>query len=140
MTDHVAPRPVEDFRLEVMMNLANGDIDLDVVDAAGRRPVIVALDDEHLATLIRRIENVGGYANVFARGTHVRQVSVIRSESALFENEADDLSVEAPAGTVSVGAFLDYVSIQAHGVKVPAVLRADEPGATARHARDVAFA
>lgn len=140
MSDVFVPSEIDAFRVEVMMNLATSDIRLDIVDDRGEVPVVVALDDEPLSVLMRRIANTGGFANVFARGPHVRQVSFVRAESSLFEKDADDMVAdEAPSGAVTVGAFLDYVETQSDGVNIPAVLPS-AMGATVRDARDVVFA
>lgn len=131
---------LDDFRLEVMMNLGLSDIALDVVDEDGNRPVVVALDDESLATLMRRVATVGGYANVFSRGVGiVRRVAIMRTESAIFADDAEDMTVDAPSGLSTVGAFLDYVASQRHGVKIPAILPRVQQPATARHASEVQF-
>lgn len=131
---------IEEFRVEVLMNLATGDFPLDIVDERGEMPVVVALDEEPLEVLMRRVANTGGYANVFAKGEHaIRQASVLRRESALYEADADDMTVEAPAGHVTVGAFLDYVRTQEHGVNIPAILPAQAIPATVRDAREVEF-
>lgn len=131
---------IEEFRLDVMTNVATGALKLDVVDAEGRTPVVVALDEEQLATLMLRVANIGGYANVFSRGTSgVRQVSVIRAESSLYERDADDMTIEMPSGAVTIGAFLDYVATQKNGVTVPAILKHDT-GAMLRDAKAVQLA
>lgn len=49
----------------MLINLGLQMIDLDVVDPEGKHPVVAALAGESLATLMRRIEMIGGYANVF---------------------------------------------------------------------------
>jgi hypothetical protein len=139
MADAFVLSDLDRFRVAVMMNLATSDLRLDIVDEHGETPVVVALDDESLATLMRRVANTGGYANVFARGAHVRQVSVLRAESALFESVADDMTAEAPSGAVTVGAFLDYVETQKNGVNIPAVIPS-AMSATVRNPRDVVFA
>lgn len=130
---------IDQFRVEVMMNLATGNFPLDIVDVNGQSPVVAVLDREPLAVLIRRVANTGGYANVFAKGVNVRQVSVLRSESALFEAHADDMTGEAPSGAVTVGAFLDYVSTQKNGVRIPAILPTPSVSATVRDAREIEF-
>jgi hypothetical protein len=129
------------FRLDVMMNLSTGEIPLNVVDVDGRRPVIAALESELLSTLMHRVHAIGGYANVFVSdgGDRVRQVSVIRGESAFFADVADDMVAEAPSGIVHVGTFLDYVATQEHGVMVPAILRDEQPSKL-QDAREVSFA
>ncbi len=121
---------IEEFRLDVMTNVATGALKLDVVDTVGRTPVVVALDEEQLATLMLRVANIGGYANVFSRGPGgVRQVSVIRAESSLYERDADDMTTDMPSGAVTIGAFLDYVaqknctaSSKRGGSDIPAIL------------------
>lgn len=130
---------LDEFRFELMMNLSTNDVPLTVVDVDGRVPVVAALEHELLATLMHRVYAVGGYANVFVAGSsRIRQVSVIRGESALFADVADDMVSEAPSGVVHIGAFLDYVATQEHGVMVPAILRSEMPSRL-QDPRDVSF-
>ena len=129
------------FWTEVLVNLADQDITLDITDSNGECPVVVALDEERLAVLMRRVEGVGGFANVFSRGKRlVRQVSVLRASDALFEAEAENMTAEPPSGDVSVGAFLDYVETQKRGVVIPALPNAPTNAQVLREVREVAFA
>lgn len=135
-----AMSPLNQFRTEVMINVGLGMIDLDVVDTAGRHPVVVALESESIAVLMRRVSQIGNFANVFVGGgEQIRLVNVLPAESAIFEHEADDMTSEPPRGNVTVGTFLDYLETQQHGVRVPALLPSSEVSTIARP-REVSFA
>lgn len=116
------------FRREIDRSLAVGhlaDAVLEVVDVEGRSPVVVALEHERLPVLLRRIEAVGGYANVFVKtGSGVRRVSVMDVDGALDVREADDMraSDEQPSADSSVGVFVDYLLARPNGVVLPARL------------------
>lgn len=132
--------PLDQFRTEVMTNVGLGMINLDIVDTAGQHPVVVALESESVAVLMRRVAQIGNFANVFVGGSHqIRLVNVMPSESAIFEHEADDMTGEPPRGNVMVGAFLDYLQTQKHGVRVPALLPSSEVS-TIANPREVSFA
>lgn len=132
--------PLDQFRTEVMINVGLGMIDLEVVDTSGDHPVVVALANESMATLMRRVANVGSFANVFVRGDgQVCLVNVLPSESAIFEDTAEDMTAEPPQGQVTVGAFLDYLKIRQHGVRLPALLPSTAIS-TIEKPREVSFA
>ncbi|MFV0435273.1 MAG: hypothetical protein ACK5LO_15040 [Leucobacter sp.] len=132
---------LREFTSEVIWNIGTLNIPLDVVDNSGETPVVPALEDEHLGTVMRRVMMLaGGYANVFVRGTnHVRQVSFIPSDSAIYAGDADDMTSEPPSGIVTIGAFLDYLETQPHGVNLPALLPIPT-GARVSNVRPVEFA
>ncbi len=116
------------FRQEVDRSLAVGrfaEVELEVVDVEGRSPVVVALEDERLPVLLRRIEAVGGYANVFVKTRDgVRRVSVMNVDGALDVRGADDMrrEVDQPSVDSSVGVFIDYLAARTAGVVLPARL------------------
>ncbi|MDP9735050.1 MULTISPECIES: hypothetical protein [unclassified Curtobacterium] len=116
------------FRQEVDRSLAVGrfaEIELEVVDVEGRSPVVVALEDERLPVLLRRIEAVGGFANVFVKTRDgVRRVSVMDVDGALDVRGADDMRREGdqPSADSSVGVFVDYLAARTAGVVLPARL------------------
>lgn len=144
MTDDIRA-VLDDFRVEVLTNIAAYDIPLDIVDEEGRTVVLVALDQEPLAALARRVANVGGYANVFVRGPRgVRRVSVLPATESFFERDADDMTAEPPSGISTVGLFLDHVANHPAGVTIPALLprQAAVHGVqqVAKDAREVQFA
>lgn len=115
---------LEEFTAEVMWNFGTRDLVLDIVDTEGKHPIVPALDHEPLAVVMQRIMMfAGGYANVFVHSpNHVRQVSFVPSTDALFAEEADDMIAEPPSGRITIGAFLDYLETQPHGVNLPALL------------------
>jgi hypothetical protein len=116
------------FRRAIDRSLAIGDladVDLDVVDVDGRSPVVVALEDERLPVLLRRVETVGGYANVFVKTqAGVRRVAVVDIDGALDVRSADDMRAtdEQPSAECSVGTFVDYLAARPGGVVLPARL------------------
>jgi hypothetical protein len=123
------------FRHEVDRSLAVGalaDVDLQVVDLEGRSPVVVALEDERLPVLLRRVEAVGGYANVFVRTRQgIRRISVMDVDGALDVRSADDMRAhdEQPSTASTVGTFVDYLTARAGGVVLPARLASAARGA-----------
>src|SRR5690606_12936690 len=67
--ESVMDRPaLAEFRREVNINIAFGDVELPVVSVDGAHPVIVALEDEPLFALLGRLKAIGGFANLFVRG------------------------------------------------------------------------
>lgn len=121
-------RGLDAFRREVDRSLAVGrfaDLELEVVDVDGRSPVVVALEDERLPVLLRRLEAVGGYANVFVRtGDGVRRVAVMDTDGALDVRGADDMrsADDQPGADSSVGVFVDHLATRSGGVLLPARL------------------
>lgn len=124
---------LDKFRNSINFNLAIGslaDEDLPVVDDQGRHPVVAALGDERLAVLLRRVENVGGYANVFVRKNDaVALLAFIDSSCAIGSASAEDLASDGsrPGADATVGMFLDYLALKPNGVRLPARLEVDRP-------------
>lgn len=118
---------LDEFRREVNLNLAIGalaDVELPVTDDDGGSPVVVALEDEPLSTVLGRLRAVGGYANLFVHGARgVRMASVINESSALVD-ASDDMTPagESPGPDATVGMFLDWVEKCPHGVKISAAV------------------
>lgn len=114
---------LDGFRCEVNHNIALGVVDLPVVDDQGTTPVVVALEEELLSTVLGRLRSVGGYANLFVRspGGRVDFVSVIDSASAIAVAD-DDLTGQgdAPGSDATIGIFLQYLQTQPNGVKLSA--------------------
>ncbi|GAA2225912.1 hypothetical protein N1031_04215 [Herbiconiux moechotypicola] len=114
---------LDDFRQEMFAAIALGELadrELAVVDDEGRAPVIVAMDDERLAVLLRRIEMVGGYANVFVKSAGgVRYLAVLRASGAVDPESATDMTSDAPNPATTVAMFLDYLLLQPNGVRLP---------------------
>lgn len=132
---------LESFRREVNLNIALGNAELPVVDDQGHTPVLAALEDELLSTVLGRLRSIGGYANLFVREEtgHVHFVAVVDSSSAVAVPD-DDLSGPdgAPGPDATIGTFISYLKTQPNGV----VLSADAVGhpATAQDHRNVDFA
>lgn len=136
---------LDEFRREVNWNLACGplaELGLPVTGDDGGCPVVVALEDELLLTLLGRLRAVGGNANLFVRGLGgVRIVSVVDVRCAVGE-AAEDLTApeDSPGPTATVGMFLDYVTHRPGGVVIAALKRAPERSTVARDTRTVEFA
>lgn len=115
---------LEIFRNEVEYNLTFGplaDEDLPVVNDRGESVVIVALVEERLSDLFRRVDATGGYANVFVRDAEsVHLVTVLPSLSSLVADDADDMTgSERPSLSSTVGVFVDYLRTCESGVLLP---------------------
>ncbi|TLF75798.1 hypothetical protein [Nocardia cyriacigeorgica] len=111
------------FRREVNFNLAMGalaDYELPVTGVDGSCPVVVALEDEALSTLLGRIRAVGGYANLFVRGDGTVRMASVIDESCALVDASDDMTPygERPDPNATVGMFLDWVQKCPHGVKI----------------------
>jgi len=122
---------LEDFRNEVEYDLTFGrlaDRDLPVVNDQGESIVIVALAEERLSELFRRVDGAGGYANLFVKDKgRVHLVTIIRSDVALDPGSADDMTgAERPSLSSSVGVFLDYLRSHNAGVMLPAHMNETE--------------
>lgn len=110
-----------DFRSRVSRGIAHGRIALPVVDTDGSRPVVFALENEPLVTLVDRLRAIGGYANVFVScDSGIRQLAVVDSRSAI-PIPSDDLTSEQPGPLTSVGMFLDSLTLHPNGVVLLAV-------------------
>ena len=130
-----------EFRRELNVNIASGAVELPVTAADGGHPVVVALEDEPLFTLIARLRAIGGFANLFVRGPgRVRQVSVLDDRSAVAEPEDRMTGDERPGATADVGMFLDYLERRPGAVVLSSVPSADRSRkAVARDTRMVEF-
>jgi hypothetical protein len=112
------------FRWEVSHALALGrlsEVELPVVDIRGQSPVVVALGEERLAVLLRRVQAVGGYANVFVRresGTSL--VAFLDASGALDPQSAEDMSgSERPSADATVDLFVEYLLARPQGILLP---------------------
>lgn len=133
--------PIDQFRLEVMQNVALHEIELQVVDVHGRHPVVVALADETVRTLALRLHAVGGYANLFVRdGDSVEIMPFLPATEAFFADDAEDLTRPGSVSLdASVGMLLECARTAPHGVRV-AFSDDATGGVRAEHPREVAFA
>jgi hypothetical protein len=136
---------LDDLRRWVTWNLACGalvDVELPVVGDDGGCPVVVALEEESLSTLLGRLRAVGGFANLFVGSDiRVRMLTVIDANCAILEPD-DDMtpSAERPGATATVGMFVDYVERRPNGVVLSIVSGDAKRPALARDARTVDFA
>lgn len=126
---------LDEFRQSILLNLGTGALRntrLPVVDAQGQHPIVAALAEERLAVLLRRVQAVGGFANVFvfdAIDDTVQLVPFIDRRSAISADDAEDLTSAAdrPAANATVGMFLSYLRLKPHGVLLPASLQDERP-------------
>jgi hypothetical protein len=121
---------LDEFRLEIQYHLTVGafaDRDLDAVNDDGELPVVVALGEERLPVLFRRIEAVGGYATAFVKDTdgRVRRVTFINEAGAIDPASAEDMASDdrQPGAMATVGMFLDFLAVMNRPVRVPMHLR-----------------
>ncbi|WP_119697057.1 hypothetical protein [Microbacterium halotolerans] len=133
---------LDEFRAQVIFNIAVHDIPIDVTDTQGEMPVVVALDDERASVLMQRVQAVGGSATVFTRGeSHVRMFVVIDERCALGSDGADDMTgTERPSPNATVGMLLDYLGQRPEGIRIPSKLEPETRRASLSQPRDVAFA
>ena len=129
MTDDI--RELDEFRREVHFALANDsgdDLGLAVVDVEGNSPVVVALGDERLAVLLRRVQAVGGFANAFVRRTDgVAIVAFLDANGAIDPASADDMTGDdRPSADATVDIFIDYLLNKPGGVLLPKSLASEE--------------
>lgn len=124
---------LDEFRRSINLNLAIGALageELPVVDNTGRHPVVAALGEERLAVLLRRVENVGGYANVFVlTDDAVRMVPFIDASCAIDASAAEDLSADdsRPGIDATVGMFVDYLELKPNGIRLPSRIDDERP-------------
>lgn len=116
---------LEQFRREVNYNLMFGtlaDFDLPVHDDQGQANVVVALAEEQLMSLFRRIDDADGYATIFVKDKdEVVMLTALNDTCSLVAEEAEDLTGEArPSLLSTVGIFVDYLRQQENGVRLPA--------------------
>jgi len=136
------------FRSQVHRNLALGSLadgHLEVTDDDGRSPVIVALDEERLAVLLKRVENAGGYANVFVKtASGVVYLAVVNSAGAIDPDAAEDLgesTAELPDPHTTVGMFVEFLRLKPNGVRLPVRLgRREQNAPVVRTPQPVALA
>ncbi len=118
---------LDEFRNEVNWHLACGsaaDIALPVTSHEGGCPVVAALEDESMSSVLGRLRAVGGAANLFVQGEdRVRVISVIDESCAIAAPDDDVPGVgEGPAPDASVGMFVDYLARRPHGVAISGAL------------------
>ena len=116
---------LEQFRHEVNYNLMFGtlaDADLPVVDDQGQANVVVALAEEQLMSLFRRIDDADGYANIFVKDEdEIVMLTALNDACSLGVEDAEDMTGEArPSLLSTVGIFVDYLRHQENGVRLPA--------------------
>lgn len=122
MTDSIAR--LDEFRVELNRELAYGrfaETNL-IVGVDGRAAVVASLDEERLPVLMRRVESVGGFANIFATGPNgIRRIAVLQASDVLDDRGVDDMSGEdeQPSARTTVGMFIDYLEQREHGVMLP---------------------
>lgn len=128
---------LDHFRTDVDTLLDGIDYPLVTADD-GTFPVVVALGDELLTTLTKRVQAAGGQANVFVRSLNgaIRYVAVIHDECAIV-SATDDLSgpKDRPGDTTMVDTFVDYLSLHPRGVKLSMEVDSMEVDMCARDAR-----
>lgn len=124
MTSKTAEK-LKKFTHEIDKQLAFGmwaDKDLPVVGNDGNSKVVTALAEEKLFHLFKRVENVGGNANIFIdMGDYVTLITSVQSVCAIDAHNADDMTGDGrPSLDAPVGLFVEYLASQdGAGVKLP---------------------
>lgn len=96
-------------RAQIMTMIAVQNVSLPVVDDNGNKNVVIALADEKLSELNKRLSRVNGYANLFVKDRRkIYVVSVVNSQCTI-EEDPDPLSVY-PDSDSTVGMFIDYLA------------------------------
>ncbi|MBX3103788.1 MAG: hypothetical protein KF867_02330 [Cryobacterium sp.] len=102
----------------VLHDLAVHHKELPIASPDGSRPIVVAVDDELLSTVARRIKNSGGSANLFIGMTQDEIVLLSVSDSASNSEKAEVFSKEPMHENVTIGMLATYVSKAPEGVLV----------------------
>jgi hypothetical protein len=102
----------------VLHDLAVHRRNLPVALPDGTRPIVVALDDERLSSVVRRIKDSGGSANLFVELAHDQVVLLSVSDSAPDTEHAEVFSDEPMHENVTIGMLATYVSTAPEGVQV----------------------
>lgn len=122
------PNELDAFRRAILKKVGAGELQAPVVNDLGERHVVVAMPDEPIPSLLRRVRLAGGYANVFVKRPEggLYSVSVLKPEGTLVENVATPVSIPSDAET-SVGMFIDYLLKRRSGIKLAMVEGWPEP-------------
>lgn len=91
---------------------------LPIVSADGSRPVVVALDEELLATVVGRVKQCGGSANLFVELAHDEVVLLSVSDAAKHARRAEVFSTEPMNENVTIGMLATYASTAPDGIQV----------------------
>lgn len=114
------------FRREVDWELACGhlaELQLPVTSDDGGTPVVVALEDERLSTLLGRLRAVGWSANVFMRiRGEFCAMSVVTDGCAIAPPDDVMIGEESPGPGATVGMFYDHVLRNPNGVAISAAV------------------
>lgn len=102
----------------VLHDLAVHRKDLPIIMHDGTHPIVVAVDDELLSTVARRIKDSGGSANLFIGMTGNEIVLLSVSDSATGSEKAELFSDEPMHEGVTIGMLATYVSMAPEGVQV----------------------
>lgn len=116
---------LDKVRAKVLTVLAMARMPLPIVNAEGRRVVVVALAEEKLATLNARVIRAGGFTNVFVKdGERIRVMTTVPQESAL---TPDPNPIKLFDGhDTTVGFFMQYLEL----ARQPVGIYADDKGST----------
>ena len=118
------------FEAEVNYNIARGVVDemMTVRDSRGAYPVVIALANESISMLLRRIVAIGGRANAFIKNEDesVTYLSIVPDNAA--RNNLLDLSDKSQwsNGDAEIGLLLNMLRNRYSGVIVPSELRSSE--------------
>lgn len=108
---------------DVMRGIAHGRIatvDLRVTDDQGMLPIVVALEDDLLDSLLSELDRHDGYANVFVGMNDGRLFggSFLPSSSAMDDSDATDFGPNPIHPESSVGMFLIWAIQHPVGIKI----------------------
>lgn len=113
-----------EFAQRVFHQLAADRRELAVVDSAGVKPVVVALESELLSVVVARVAEAGGQANTFVELKHGQTALLSVRIGAPASNKADDLGHTIHKDS-TIGMVVAYVTMpdKEHGI----VFRIDLP-------------
>lgn len=106
------------FASKVLHDLALSHRSLPISLKDGSRPIVVALDDELLSAVVRRVNVSGGAANTFVELKNGRVMLLSVTRGSRDDSDAEVFSEQPMHESVTIGMMAEYVSHAPEGVIV----------------------
>lgn len=128
MNEHDARR--QELAKRVFHQIATTRRELEVVDADGVRPIVVALGDELLSDVMTRVAVSGGAANLFVEVERESgsEIALLLVRFGARNADAEDLGEEPISKDIEVGLMVDIVATAPLGVACRVSLRHVDAG------------